>query len=342
MNAIPTPRNESPDVPDEELIDGSAMVRCSARLHLGFFDLNGGLGRWFGSLGLSLDRPVTRLVARRAAATRVRGPEHERVMRYLTLMCERLGLSGHHDVEVRQAMPSHAGLGSGTQLALAVATALRRLHGCPDDPREDAALLGRGARSGIGIGLFDQGGLVIDGGKGRVAGPPPLLVRYAVPEAWRVLLVLDRDREGLSGSSERAAFASLPPMDSAVSGSICRLVLMQALPALAEQDLAGFGAAIAAIQGHVGDYFAPCQGGRFTSPLVGAALGRLAEAGATGIGQSSWGPTGFAFAASDAEARRLADVLAGSDAMRRLDLLVCRVLNHGASVSISPAGSRED
>ncbi len=56
MNAIPTPRNESPDVPDEELIDGSAMVRCSARLHLGFFDLNGGLGRRFGSLGLSLDR----------------------------------------------------------------------------------------------------------------------------------------------------------------------------------------------------------------------------------------------------------------------------------------------
>ncbi len=134
-------------------------------------------------------------------------------MRYLTLMCERLGLSGHHDVEVRQAMPSHAGLGSGTQLALAVATAVRRLHGCPDDPREDAALLGRGARSGIGIGLFDQGGLVIDGGKGRVAGPPPLLVRYAVPEAWRVLLVLDRDREGLSGSRERAAFASLRPMD---------------------------------------------------------------------------------------------------------------------------------
>lgn len=333
MNAIPDPREELQAQPDEQPIGGDVTIACSARLHLGFFDLHGGLGRRFGSIGLSLDQPVTRLVVRHSPATRVRGPDHERVAHYLTLMCDRLGLSGHHDVEVQQAMASHSGLGSGTQLALAVATAVRRLHGRPDALREDAALLGRGARSGIGIGLFSQGGLVIDGGKGRLAGPPPLMVRIAVPESWCVLLVRDRDREGLSGSRERAAFESLGPMDTAISGSICRLVLMQALPALIEQDFATFGAAITAIQGHVGDYFAPCQGGRFTSPPVGAALALLAEAGATGIGQSSWGPTGFAFAASDAEARRLAGEL-GSKAMRRLDLLVCRVLNQGASVTI--------
>ena len=52
-------------------------------------------------------------------------------------------------------------LGSGTQLALAVAAALRALHGYPLDPREDAVLLDRGARSGIGIGIFEQGGLVV-------------------------------------------------------------------------------------------------------------------------------------------------------------------------------------
>jgi beta-ribofuranosylaminobenzene 5'-phosphate synthase len=333
MNAIPDPREESQAVHGIEPADGSVTVSCSGRLHLGFFDLHGGLGRQFGSIGLSLDQPMTRLVVRHAPVTRVRGPDHERVAHYLTLMCDRLGVSGHHDVEVQQAMPSHAGLGSGTQLALAVATAMRRLHGWPDALREDATLLGRGARSGIGIGLFSQGGLVIDGGKGHLAGPAPLLVRIAVPDSWRVLLVLDRDRQGLSGSRERAAFASLEPMDAAVSGSICRLVLMQALPALAEQDFAGFGTAITAIQGHIGDYFAPCQGGRFTSPSVGAALALLAEAGATGIGQSSWGPTGFAFAASDNEARRLADVI-DENAIGRLDLLICRVLNQGASVTM--------
>jgi beta-ribofuranosylaminobenzene 5'-phosphate synthase len=335
MNAIPNPREEPAIVLEEQQNVASVTVSCTARLHLGFFDLEGGLGRRFGSIGQSLDQPATRLVARRSGTSRVSGPEHERVARYLAQMCAHLGVVGHHDIEIEQAVPPHAGLGSGTQLALAVATAVRRLHGLVDDPRGDAALLDRGARSGIGIGLFSQGGLVIDGGRGTLPGPPPLLVRAAMPEAWRVLLVLDRHREGLSGSQERAAFDSLGPMDPAVSGAICRLVLMQALPALAEGDLPAFGSAITAIQGHVGDYFAPSQGGRFTSPNVGAALHQLAEAGATGIGQSSWGPTGFAFAANDSEAQRLARVVEGSDVMKRLDLLICRVLNRGASVNMA-------
>jgi len=340
MKAISTQKEESPSIPAgqrraEENSDAVVTVSCTARLHLGLFDLEGGLGRRFGSIGLSLDRPVTRVAVRRWDVTRVHGPEHERVARYLAQMCSRLGVSGHHAVEIEQAMPPHAGLGSGTQLALAMAAAVRRLHGLADDPRGDASALGRGARSGIGIGLFSQGGLVIDGGKGTSTEPPPLLARASMPEAWRVLLVLDRNCEGLSGFRERAAFDALGPMDPAVSGAICRLVLMRALPALAEHDLPAFGSAVTAIQAHVGDYFAPSQGGRFTSPGVGAALRVLAEAGATGIGQSSWGPTGFAYAANEHEARRLAAELEGSGAMKQLDLLICRVLNRGASVDVT-------
>ena len=32
----------------------SIVVTTSSRLHMGFFDLNGGLGRRFGSIGVSL------------------------------------------------------------------------------------------------------------------------------------------------------------------------------------------------------------------------------------------------------------------------------------------------
>jgi beta-RFAP synthase len=320
---------------DNTAFDATVTVYSTARLHLGFFDLEGGTGRRFGSFGLSLDQPATRLTIRRAEQTRVSGPEQERAARYLAAMRAQLGLSGHYAIDIAEAMPSHAGLGSGTQLALSVAAALRRLEGLADDPRGDAQHLERGARSGIGIGLFSQGGLVVDGGRGKRAEPPPLLARLEVPEAWRVLLVLDHDRAGLSGPQERSAFDVLGPMDSAVSGAICRLVLMQALPALTEQDLAGFGSAITAIQNHAGDYFAPSQGGRFTSPLVGDAMRVLAEAGATGIGQSSWGPTGFAFAANDSEAERLALNLQQRGMTKRLDLLVCKVLNRGSIVTVA-------
>jgi beta-RFAP synthase len=335
MQARPNNSGESAIGSEGVASASSVTVSCTARLHLGFFDLDGGLGRRFGSIGLSLSGPLTRLTARRAETIRISGPEQERVARYAALINERIGRSGGYEIDIRQAMPPHAGLGSGTQIALAVATALRRLHGLPEGLRGDADHLGRGARSGIGIGLFNHGGLVIDGGKGNLPGPPPLLFRMPVPAAWRVLLVLDREREGLSGSRERAAFEALGPMDPAVSGAICRLVLMQALPALAEQDFAAFGAAITVLQRHVGDYFAPSQGGRFTSPLVADAMQVLADAGATGIGQSSWGPTGFAFAANDQEARQLAAVLEEKGMTKRLDLLVCRVLNRGASVDLA-------
>jgi beta-ribofuranosylaminobenzene 5'-phosphate synthase len=328
---------------DDTAMSTAVSLSCTARLHLGFLDLNGGLGRRFGSIGLSLDRPHTALRLSRAARQSVAGPEAARAGAHLAAMQRHLGLHAPLALEVRSAIPAHSGLGSGTQLALLVATAVRRLHGLADDPRGDAWRLGRGGRSGVGICLFQAGGLVVDGGS-RVAGAggartdevagaagdamPPLLCRVAVPQGWRVLLVLDRTAHGLSGAGERAAFAALGPMPEAVSGEICRRVLMQALPAVAAADLAAFGEAVTRIQALLGDYFAPAQGGRFTSPAVAKVMAALAAAGAVGVGQSSWGPSGFAFVEGDAAAARLRDTVPLPEGV---DLLVCRGLNRGAA-----------
>ncbi|MDD5304926.1 MAG: GHMP kinase, partial [Elusimicrobia bacterium] len=53
-------------------------VAAAARLHLGFLDMNGALGRKFGGLGLSIDAPATRLTLERAEATSVSGADAER------------------------------------------------------------------------------------------------------------------------------------------------------------------------------------------------------------------------------------------------------------------------
>lgn len=309
-------------------------VASFARLHLGFLDLNFSLGRRFGSIGMLLDGPETRIRLRRAGETTVIGPERERAAWALARMVERHSLQGGHALELASAIPAHAGLGSGTQLALAVATAVRRLHGMTPDLRCDAAWLGRGARSGIGVGLFEHGGLVVDGGRSDAEGghSPPIVARLAVPETWRVLLLLDPKEQGLSGTEERAAFTALPRMTAAMSGEICRLVLMRALPALAEAHLFRFGDAITRIQEQLGDYYAPAQGGRFTSPRVAAALGALRRLKAAGIGQSSWGPTGFAFAPSDADADHLRSALFAEGAAEGLDIQVRRPLNRGARI----------
>ncbi|NIQ97303.1 MAG: GHMP kinase, partial [Desulfuromonadales bacterium] len=71
---------------------------------------------------------------------------------------------------VEEAIPEHVGLGSGTQLGLAVAAAMTRLHGLELDSSELLRRLDRGLRSGIGIGAFRMGGVLLDGGIGPDGG----------------------------------------------------------------------------------------------------------------------------------------------------------------------------
>lgn len=308
-------------------------VAATARLHLGFLDMNGGLGRKFGGLGLSLDAPATRLTLTRAGANKVEGPESDRAAALLAKAQGALAPGTAHALTVHEAIPAHSGFGSGTQLALAIAGALRRLEDLPDAAAADAALMSRGARSGLGAGLFVTGGLVVDGGRGPATRTPPVIARAEFPEEWRALVVSDPAAVGLHGADEKEAFVALPPSSEAESGELCRLVLMQALPALAERDLAAFGAAIGRMQEIVGDYFAPEQGGRrFTSAKVEAAIGRLIREGATGGGQTSWGPTGFAFVESDAAARAIVARVAAEARAEGLEIAVRKGLNRGARI----------
>jgi len=311
----------------------SVTVTVPARLHLGFLDLNGGLGRRFGSIGLAINGLKTSITFNAASQLRVTGPENERVRGYLQVMQRALDIENTCHVRIDEVVPAHAGLGSGTQIALAVAAGVRRFHGLPLDVRGDAIRLERGARSGVGIGLFDHGGLVVDGGRGPHTRAAPVVSRMPFPEQWRILLVLDPHRQGVHGPDEREVFSKLAPTSDGEAAHLCRLVLMKALPALAECDIAGFGSAIKEMQMLLGDYFATIQGGsRFSSPDVAAALAALEDEGAYGIGQSSWGPTGFAFAPSAEEANRLVESVNRHPRCRDLDIRIVAGLNRGAHI----------
>ncbi|MCO5064504.1 MAG: GHMP kinase [Rhizobiaceae bacterium] len=300
----------------------SVTIRVPSRLHLGFLDPSGGTGRRFGSLGLPLSEPETVVTLSRSSETSVEGPEADRAARHLALMTHHLGIRGQHRLVIEDAIPRHAGLGSGTQIALAVAASLRTLHGLALDTDNDAMLLSRGARSGVGIASFADGGVIVDAGNDGSGRPPPVVARLPFPEDWRVLLILDRTSDGLHGDAELAAFRALPVFPQAGVDEIARLVLLGVLPALVNHDFSAFGEAVGAIQQRVGTHFAPAQGGIFTSSRVEAIAHRLASLGASGIGQSSWGPTGFAFAADAASAQSM---------IRELGSLPDGVAVHGVS-----------
>lgn len=314
-------------------------VTVPARLHLGFVDLHGGLGRRFGSLGIAIDTPRVRLSLGPAERLRVTGPGAERAQQHLDALVEHYGLDRQLELRVDESIPAHIGLGSGTQLALATGAAAARLFGLELNARAIAGLLDRGARSSIGIATFEQGGVVLDGGRGDSDEAPPVLSRLPFPEEWRILLVFDHARHGLHGPDEAAAFCRLPPFPAEQAARLCRLVLMVALPGLAEGRLDRFGAAVAELQRAIGDYFAPVQGARFASAMVAEVLAWLEAEGIGGIGQSSWGPTGFGLIGSEADAAALlAAARLRWPPESGLSFTISRGRNRGADIEVLRAG----
>lgn len=268
-------------------------VIAPARLHMGFIDLSGSLGRHFGSIGVALNEHATRLSVTAADRRTITGESAHRADLCLTMLCKALNVSDKVNITIETAIPEHVGLGSGTQMSLAIGSALNALYGLGLSVREIASLMDRGLRSGIGIGVFEQGGLVVDGGRGENTIIPPVLVHFDIPSEWRFILVFDKRGQGLHGHQEVEAFKKLPPFPQSEAARLCYMLLMQGLPAVAENNIVQFGDVISQLQQSVGEHFAAAQGGVFTSPEVTKAMHWLAEQGAVAIGQTSWGPTGF-------------------------------------------------
>jgi beta-ribofuranosylaminobenzene 5'-phosphate synthase len=311
----------------------SVRVEAPARLHLGMLAVAGDVARRFGGLGVSISRPAVVLEAQPADDMSVEGAEAERALTFARRCRDALGLEGGAHLRLLETIPPHVGLGSGTKLALAVAQALAALHGRTVEAPALAQAAGRAARSAVGMWTFALGGLVVEGGvRGGTERPAPLLMRHAVPDEWRIVLVVPNADPGLSGVAETEAFGRLVP-SAERSAAIAQLVLTSLLPALVERDLEEFGAALTRVQQLVGDAFATVQGGRF-HPRAGALVEALLRGGAAGAGQSSWGPAVYGVVGSSAAgrelARRMEDVVRGEGRVE-----VVAVDNGGARVERS-------
>src|SRR5262245_24632603 len=286
----------------------SVFIEAAARLHFGVLDLRGSLGRRFGGLGAAIPSPSLLLEAAPAAEVTAAGPDAERVEAFARRFLAHHGLTGGARLTLHRAIPPHSGLGSGTQLGLSVARALAELNRLPTDAPGLARAVSRGRRSAIGTWSFAYGGFIVEGGhrpqEGTVA---PLLGRYEVPESWRYVVAVPPGEPGLSGEAESTAFERLPAPPEREPERVARLVLMQLLPSLVEGDLAAFGAALTAIQQLTGAWFAASQGGIFAPGLGPELIARMAEWGAAGVGQSSWGPAVYGLVEGAERARALAE-----------------------------------
>jgi beta-RFAP synthase len=293
-------------------VTGTVYVETTARLHFGVLDLRGSLGHWFGGIGAAAPGPSMLVSASPADALEIAGQDVERARAFARRFLAHHGVAAGARVCVHRALPPHSGLGSGTQLALAVARALAELHGIATDAAGLARAVGRAARSAIGTWTFAGGGFVLEGGRRRDSNDvSPLLARLAFPPSWRCVLAVPRAAPGISGANESAAFARLPPPPDREIERVAHLVLMGLLPALIEGDLPRFGAALSEIQVINGGWFKAIQGGVFMPGVSAELVRRMSEWGAPGVGQSSWGPAVYAVVEGQESAARLAGLVRG-------------------------------
>ncbi len=277
-------------------------VTAGGWLHLGFTNLCDDIGRWCGSIGVAIDRPRTIVTVAERDEAGVDGDESEQVRACVRRFADHYGVDPRVSITVRERIPQHAGLGSGTQLALAIGLGLARVCGVDASVWDIAMAMGRCRRSAIGTAAFQAGGLVIDAGRRKDdrgdRGLPTVVWRRDFPADWRFVMVVPTALHGLSGPGEERVFDTLAP-SVRVSEEVCRVTLLRLMPSLIEQDIDEFGRALTAIDRKTGEYFAALQGGTYGASETAETIAAVLQAGVRGAGQSSWGPAVYGLTHED-------------------------------------------
>ena len=326
-------------------------VRAPSRLHFGLLNVGAGdfwpnrrgeiilPARQFGSVGLMVELPGVSVRCRAADESSAEGPMAERALKVAKKIHESLQAPSAvpQHLVVERIPQAHAGLGTGTQLALAVARAVAAASDAGDLRAEELARrAGRGLRSALGIHGFEVGGFLVEGGKASPDRIGPLVARAEFPKKWRVILLIPPWGKGLHGSEEAKAFKQMPDLARALrlTDSLCRLVLLGMLPALAESDLRAFGEALYDFNLRAGEAFADVQGGFYSNPRIAEAVEFIRQQGIYGVGQSSWGPTIFAVGEDQEEADALVLKVRSHYSLQADRVFVTAPCNRGATVEV--------
>ncbi len=312
-------------------------ITTGSRLHFGLI-CNTLHSPWrFGGIGVMLRQPAWRLrVALIAADTDTIHADMEvagRIHDFLARIRSHQNVSSLH-IEVHQNLALHTGLGSGTQLGLALSAAIevmthRRLQ---EDPFQLAQLADRAERSAIGTIGFARGGFLVDHGESRAASLNRRVDRIAVPEGWRFILVHPVDSQGLSGEKERAFFGQRVHMPQTLIEDLGQQILTQIAPAVRENRFEQFATSLENYGQTVGAFYAGEQGGVFAHPAMTELVSHLRANGISGMAQSSWGPLIAVPAASQDHAEEIIKLIPDAIADSTLSLSVSEPLNTSATV----------
>jgi len=266
----------------------------------------------YGGIGLMTQRPGLTLRASPAKSWSAEGPLGSRALEFAQSLALALPRKDVQPLRffTEGSVPEHRGFGTGTQLALAVARMVAQANEAGGFATGHLArILGRGTRTGIGVAGFERGGLLFDRGLTSEKDADSVLGRD-FPESWRLVLFMPPGGHGLHGEAEQAAFEEMElDENSPVSNCERAAQLMEDTWAACDQDFKAFSEAVHEFNARVGEIFALRQGGIYAHPLTAEIIDWLLGQGIRGVGQTSWGPAGFAVAQDEESGRALVEGL---------------------------------
>ncbi len=314
------------------------VVETGGRVHLGFYRPCAAGGWVLGGLGVAVDGVGFRVSAERAETLIVEGCDVDRLRAAAEAAARSFGLSGLR-VRAEACIPRHVGLGSTTQLWLAVHAAAAVLAGRSVEEAVRAA--GRSRLSGVGVGVFLWGGLVADTGlRGGRPGTVAPMTWTPLPRGWTILAVLPRVegwRVEEGAAEEAAVLQAVLHAPGRACGRAMEALVSKVYPGAASGDFNLFAEGLEDIEAATAAAFSGSQpGGAYCCRETMLAAEELRRAGGRAVGQSSWGPLAYAWYPSPGEAGDAAELL-----KRRLPrgwrLLLLRPRPRGARVEPRPA-----
>ena len=322
----------------------SLTVSAPSRLHFGLLSIGDQTKRKFGGAGLMINGPRTevRVSASERFILHANADLRDTAAASVANWHARLAPAEIRNSPVEElpvemkidAAPRHCGLGSGTQLAFSIATALQLAFNQPLPSSEDLALaMGRGKRSAIGSYGFHQGGFLVDRGiaNEEIA---PLDMRIEFPYDWHVVLIEPKTKNGevVFGAAETDAFQKLPSTTQAEADYLASLLGQHIVPSILAEDFSHFAASVTEFGYRSGMFYSPVQGGAYASDASSKIVNIVASMGEFAVGQSSWGPTVFAIVPLEKKAYWLVDKIRehGQDVVGQTTVVSAD--NHGMKV----------
>lgn len=177
---------------------------------------------------------------------------------------------------------------------------------------------GRGLRSAVGLIGFLRGGLILDEGYpsdqardakvDQMTRPLAAQTLQLAPQ-WRVVLAVPQQRAEISGAEEAEVMAELGSLPNPLRQQMLALALRATCLAADSNHFNEFTDCLDRYMQFGAQLFSRYQGGMYNGADVTEAVQLAQAVGLRGVGQSSWGPTVFGFAESQACAEHRAEQL---------------------------------